>query len=309
MEIGQLWHTLRVGGGNWQPEWGSVNNWERNDPGQFKATAAAGVGNDVHVVDISGGTLWHTLRDVSGSWQRFFGNVNDQEGNDPGLFSAVGAGAVGNELHVVRVLEGQIWHTIRFADGTWQTDFGDVNAQQSNNPGPFTDVAAAGVGDEIHVVGVVNGRIWHTIRRQDGNWQGYYGDVNAQQLNDPGPFTAAAAAGVGDQLHIVGVVGGRLWHTIRLEDGSWQGFYGDVNAELETDPGPFVDLAAAGLGDQLHVVGVASSRIWHQFRVSGGSWQGVYGDVYPQEAGFSGPFFAVGAAGIGGELHVLAVDY
>jgi len=46
----------------------------------------------------------------------------------------------------VGVAGGQLWHTIRNADGSWQSSFGLIESQESNNPGPFTAIGAAGVG-------------------------------------------------------------------------------------------------------------------------------------------------------------------
>ncbi len=40
--------------------------------------------------------------------------------------------------------DGELWHTIRFASGSWQPFFGDVKAQESNDPGLFyEDIACA----------------------------------------------------------------------------------------------------------------------------------------------------------------------
>jgi hypothetical protein len=67
-----------------------------------------------------------------------------QESNDPGEFQAVSCAGVEGELQVVGVTEdGEMWHTIRHANGSWQPSFGDVKAQESNDPGEFKAVACA----------------------------------------------------------------------------------------------------------------------------------------------------------------------
>lgn len=62
--------------------------------------------------------------------------------NDPFFFKL----KVTEDTHVVSLTgDGKLWHTIRFANGSWQSGFGDVKAQESNDPGPFIPVSIGGV--------------------------------------------------------------------------------------------------------------------------------------------------------------------
>jgi hypothetical protein len=50
---------------------------------------------------------------------------------------------------------GQLWHTIRNADGSWQRSFGLVESVENNNSGAFTAISVAGVGNQMELVGAV----------------------------------------------------------------------------------------------------------------------------------------------------------
>ena len=63
--------------------------------------------------------------------------------------------------------KGQLYHTIRRADGEWD--------RWAERDGPlaaeFVGAACAGAGDALHVVAVTaEGRLYHTIRHADGRW-------------------------------------------------------------------------------------------------------------------------------------------
>jgi hypothetical protein len=189
---GPIKHTVRHANGVWQATLGLVG-------GEFTAVSCAGVGNELQVVGLSRtGRLRHTIRHADATWQPAFGSIESQEHNDPGSFSAVGCAGVGSDLHVVGVVSGELWHTIRHAAGTWQPTFGLIESHEANNPPPFTFVGCAGVQGELHVVGIdADGQLWHTIRRANGSWQSRFGSVEGQESNDPGAFAQVRCAGVG----------------------------------------------------------------------------------------------------------------
>jgi hypothetical protein len=63
------------------------------------------------------------------------------------VFTDVSCAGVGGALQVVGVVNGNLWHTIRNFDGSWGPTFGLIEGQEHNNPGVFTDVSCAGVGN------------------------------------------------------------------------------------------------------------------------------------------------------------------
>jgi len=79
-------------------------------------------------------------------------------------------------------------------------------AWESNDPGAFSAISCAGVGDQLQVVGIAGGQLWHTIRRSDQSWQPFFGLIEGVESNNPGAFSGVGSGGVGDQLHVVGIV-------------------------------------------------------------------------------------------------------
>lgn len=192
---GHLWHTIRYSDGTWDP-FGDVEK-QAGDKAYFDAIAIASVAGELHVVGCTGaGDVWHTIRRANGVWEPF-GDVKGQAG-DRGVFRRMAAASVADELHVVgsTLIGGNVWHTIRHADGAWEP-FGDVKGQ-AGNKGYFNVVAAAGVADELHLVGgTSDGHLWHTIRHTDWTWEPFR-DVE-KHSGDQGNFAATTTSAVSIQ--------------------------------------------------------------------------------------------------------------
>jgi C1A family cysteine protease len=221
-----LWHSVRNPAGTWQANFGNVK-----DPGQdrdFSAAACAGVGTSLHVVAVEGGRLWHTIRRSAGSWQTNFAHLPCPSDDGAGPVTAIGCAGIGSTLHVVVVIDGALWHTVRNANGTWQKAFGKVKVPAA--AGAFLAVACAGSAGALHVLGTASGgsksNLWHTIRKPDGSWLAQFGNV--RDSGGPRTFAGAGCAGVYQDLQVVGLVDGQIWHTIRRPNGTWQPNFGHL---------------------------------------------------------------------------------
>ncbi|GIH20070.1 hypothetical protein Raf01_82420 [Rugosimonospora africana] len=216
-----------------------------------------------HAVSIAGGQLYHTVRNVDGTWTGW-------QPLDAGGLSGAGAATSvtdatdgSGNLQVVAVIGGTIYHRIRYTDGSW-SGWGSL--------GPGTQVSASidRRANVLHLAAVINGTIYHRIRWADGSWSPW----------------ASLGAGTGvwisvDQAHNVvqmlglGVNGttGSLYHRVRNADGTWTG-WGLV------DGSGSVTSAAATADDNgnLQVLEVSGGAINHRIRYSDGTWSG-WGDA------------------------------
>jgi hypothetical protein len=177
---------------------------------------------------VEGGQLWHTIRRSGGSWQTNFAHLPSPSDDGAGPVTAIGCAGIGGSLHVVVVIDGALWHTVRNANGTWQKAFGKVKVPAA--AGAFFAVACAGSAGALHVLGTANGgsksNLWNTIRKPDGSWLSQFGNV--KDSAGPRTFADAGCAGVYQDLQVVGLVDGQIWHTIRRPNGTWQPNFGHL---------------------------------------------------------------------------------
>lgn len=314
MAGGSLWHTIRFANGSWQASFGLIEG--QSAGGAPSYTDVADGSADTQALQVVGvgsdGKLWHTIRNANGSWQASFGLIESQSSGGPPSFSRVGCGGANSSLHVVGVgSDGKLWHTIRNPNGSWQASFGLIENQSSGGPASFRDVAAGSAdGQAVQVVGVgSDGKLWHTIRNANGSWQASFGLIESQSAGGPPSFSRVACGGANGSLHVVGVGSdGKLWHTIRNSNGSWQASFGLIESQSSGGPPSFTDVAARSAdGQALQVVGVGSDgKLWHTIRNAGGNWQSSFGLVESQSSGGPASFQYVGCGSAGG-LQVVGV--
>jgi hypothetical protein len=194
--------------------------------------------------------LYHTLRKADGSWQSAFGVVETQVAGGPPGFAGVDCSGVADALHLVGVgTDAQLYHTMRTSNGSWQAVFGAVKGQVKGGPPEFHAVACGGIGTGP------NGQPYHTFRRVDGSWQSSLGAIRDQVRGGPVSFGQVGCAAASSSLHVVALGNdGRLYHTIRRADGSWQSSFGSIASQVSGGPAGFGDVACAGIGGALHVV-------------------------------------------------------
>jgi hypothetical protein len=333
---GKLWHTSRDlddATASWSP-WQEVETTEENAPGPFvrvDCASLAGINpnlhfEDLHVLGVTGdGKLWHTSLVTEDLWQPFE-DLTARIGGNGGGFQDVGVteliGEGGQALHVCVVVQTQpgerrMLHTVRSANGTWDS-FEDVtDPQLAGLPGAFVSVDCAGLGElnvngnkfvsgleELHVCGVTeDGKLWHTIHFSDPPWLPF---VNVQVLsaNAPDTFATVSTAETGGNLHVCAQAGGEIWHTSRVsadpflgQAPGWQASFDRVE-EQAGRPGSFGSVSCANVDGHLHICGVTGDgKLWHTSRDSeSASWQ-AFEEVTAAIA-TPGSFQYVSAAGL-----------
>jgi hypothetical protein len=261
----------------------------------------------------SRGQLWHTIRHGEGFWQSSFDLVESEVQGGPGGFVDAGCAGTGAAVHLIGVgFDNQLWHTIRYEDGSWQPSFGLIEGVVQGGPsGGFMRVSCGGTGDDLQVVGLgVDNQLYHTIRRRQGSWQSPFLPVNSAVQGGPGGFTEVSCAGTGAAVQLAGVGSdNQLWHTIRYEDGSWQGSFGLVEGVVQGGPrGGFDRVSCAGTGHDLQLVCLGTDGLlWHATRHAEGSWQEPFVLVESKVQGGPTGFWWVDCAGIGADLQLVGV--
>lgn len=94
--------------------------------------------------------------------------------------------------------------------------------------------------DQLHLIAVGGvpltpgaSPMLHTYRNDQGQWQGFMGNVNQQCGNSQQYFPVIVCTGVGASLQVCGVDSQdkNIYHTIREAGGGWQGDFGNVNGQ------------------------------------------------------------------------------
>lgn len=278
------------------------------------------------------GTLWHTVRQIDGSWLPF-GDVrvavlSENPGSlDPVSFEDVTCTNVGNDLHVAGTMQnGRVVHTIRRISGTW-FPFGDLLAAAQAPRGGVFSIAATDVNNQLRVCVALKSRtgqidsadqsLYHTIRNSAGSWKPFE--------NVGGSFADVACSSADGRLHFCGTTfdhqGIRmnvLEHAVQTAPSTFTPF-GDVRAVViaenpsSLDPGAFHQVCCAGDNGDLHVCAVSAGNLFHTIRRADGTWF-PFGDVVSVVVGSNpGSLRPVGLGSVAcaivrEELHVACID-
>ncbi|WP_316520897.1 polymorphic toxin-type HINT domain-containing protein [Kitasatospora brasiliensis] len=204
------------------------------------------------------------------------------------------------------------------ADPYWTSYTYDAagNRTQATNrtsgaaPGPLMDttkvtsVAIAGDG-QTSSVAISGGQVYLAQQRANGTWRNY---ENLHTTTKAGALPAAvehvAAVWSDNTLQIMAIAGGKVWHTRRMADGTWQP-WGDVTGAAGPIANPS-QLSLSATASGLEVLTFSDGVLKHTLRKPTGEW-GAWGNVYGEAGNLAGATRVTSAAtSTGLEVMVLA---
>ncbi|MFM9448888.1 S1 family peptidase [Streptomyces acidiscabies] len=184
----------------------------------LKKISVASTGSTLGLVGITGGRVYHSVRDASGKWAKW-GDVTTAVGALANL-TDVTIAKVDETTHIgVIANNGKAYHTIRSANGTWG-EWGEIT-KISGAPTSASAIAFSGTStaDLQAVLVEPGGGIKHVARIADGTWTAF---GNLSGVLGTGPVTAVSTATVDNEFHAAIIRNGRIIHTLRHTDGTWE---------------------------------------------------------------------------------------
>ncbi|MFH8336520.1 hypothetical protein [Streptomyces sp. AM6-12] len=204
---GFVYHNSRHTDGSWQG-WAAMAG---GDDGKVKATrvAAAGMPDGSTQVIVYGGdgSMRLDTRAADGSWSGWSTVPGVGAPDFAGSSLSIAALPDGSSQLAAVGLDGDVWHTVHRADGTW-TGWGRPAGPQGGAM-RATAVSLTGMPDgdsQVAAVGA-DGTVYHALRHRDGDWTPF----------QPVRGIRGATSFAGDQVGIAGLPDGssRLLLTTR----------------------------------------------------------------------------------------------
>lgn len=237
------------------------------------------------------GLLYHEIRDANGTWSGFQPVGGYQGAAHFAARSVAAAGMPGGSAQLVAVgSDGNVYHNIRYDNGTWQ-GWVPLNFAASQ-----VAIAAIPNGSAQVLVMAPDGTLYHNIRSTpSGSWQGFHA---LPGYEGAATFHAGSAAitGLPDgsaQLIAVGT-DGNAHHNIRYANGAWQGW---VPLGVAASSVSVAGMPTGG-STQFVIVG-NNGGVFHNIRNADGTWQGW------RSLGFAATRVSIAAIG-DGSAQVLA---
>lgn len=240
--------------------------------------SAVKVAGEMHLLVLSGQTLYHTVRLSNGTWPAFT-TVSTSGYTD---LRDLSAASVGGQLQVTIRSGSGIIHARRLSLYNW-TQFSALST-----PANLTYMASAGLPNgELHVFVDTwtsgSDKLFGTIRRTDGTWTNW--DDLTDNVRPPSAnfiVFGMSATAVGNDVHLVVNHWGSPYHAVRYGNtGQWTQLY-DIFRAIDR-PGQVEILASGGYpgnGEYMFAAKVygppRGDDLIHALRYADGSWWGAF---------------------------------
>ncbi|MFJ2575311.1 hypothetical protein [Kitasatospora aureofaciens] len=224
------------------------------------------------------GQFFHGIRNVDGTWSGLgalggVGTATQFNGSE----EAIAAAPDGSSQVVGIGQDGNVYHTVRYSNGSWQP-WGALTDASGNKMAASQVSISVGPDNSAQVLAVgADTVLYHAIRHSDGTWTPF----QALTVADGSPMKAgrvSIAVGPDGSAQVLAIGGdGAVYHTVRAADGTWSGFQ-----PLTTNGGgamQALDVSIAANRDgsaQILVVG-GDSKVYHEIRRADGTWTGFTG--------------------------------
>jgi len=305
----QLYHVVCSIDGRWQ-KLRQIGDAGGDPLPGFVGAACAEVSGALMLAAVgTDGELYHTTSDSDGDWRPFAALRDEWIEGGPREFYAAACCETRGGLQLIGLgSDSRLYHTVRLPDGSWQGQFGLIDAEAHGGPDAFAGLCCAASGDSLHLVARDHdGQVHHAVRDGDGYWQDFHG--LGSLYDAPARFVAVdCAIGWDGALHVVGVGSdAQLYHTIRWPDGSWQRYFGVLGGQQHGVALRFaLSVACARVGHDLAVVAICSDhRLFHSTRLPDGSWRRSMWFGEQQHRDSPVEFFDVSCASNGDALHLV----
>lgn len=214
------------------------------------------------------GAIHLAIRNPDGSWTGWT-SVAPANGAWSGAWTDIACTTLSDGLHILGIDgQGALWHATWSAQSTlsaWERVPIDGLHNTGAQPGPLGRIAVNGHWGNLMVVATtVSGRVICSYRNWTPSWAPIWTDVATAPNQSPtqGQYSEVAIARAGTlcELVVLRADGQVLYAEGDGGEGGYGGL-GPLYPPMSSDPAPFSQVTAAGVGEsrELHVVAVSTS--------------------------------------------------
>jgi hypothetical protein len=283
-DSGTLYNNIHYANGNYQ-QWEQVEgNGDSQDfnIANFNGASIADMpdGSAQLVAVGIDGNLYFNIRYADGGWQGWAaveGAAGSEyfNGSDPSI-----TGMPDGSSQIIETGDdGNLYHNIRYANGTWQ---GWAPVEGVGGSKYLSDAFSSITGmpdGSSQIIATLAGtnETYHNIRYANGSWQGWARvEGNGASSYFVGFYPSITGMPDGSSQLIETGDDGNLYHNIRYANGTWQGWnaVGGLDGSTYFDGSAVIASLPDGSSQVFATVADSDNGAWEDTRASNGNWSG-----------------------------------